>query len=59
MIDDNPFNLVQFAGSEAIIGGQEDRVEPKLGLISGRFDMNMWWFLALVTKEVESEPADS
>jgi hypothetical protein len=59
MIEDNPFNLVQFAGSEAIIGSHEDRIEPKLGLIACRFDMNVRWFLAFIAKEVESEPADA
>jgi len=56
MIGNYPFNLVQFASRETIIGGQEDRIEPKLGLIACRLDMNMWWFLALVAKEVETEP---
>ena len=59
MIDDDPLNLVQFAGGETKIGGQENRVEPELGLIPGCFDVNVWWFLAFVTKEVESEPADT
>jgi hypothetical protein len=35
VLNDNAFNLVEFASGEAIIGGQENRIEPELGLIAG------------------------
>lgn len=59
MGDDNPLNLVEFAGSKAIIGGQDDGVKPKLRLIAGCFDMNMGRFLPFVTEKVEAEPSDA
>jgi len=59
MLDYHLFNLVQLAGGKAIIGGQQDRSEPKLGLICGRFDMNMRWFLPFVAEKVESKPANA
>jgi len=59
MIDNNPFDLVQFAGSEAVIGRQQNGIEPKLGLIASGFDMDMRRFLAFVAEEVEAEPANA
>ena len=52
MLDNDPFDLVEFAGGEAIIGGQNNRIEPKLGLIAGGFDMDMRRFLTLIAKEI-------
>jgi hypothetical protein len=59
MVKENAFNLVEFACGEAVIGGQEEWIEPELGLIAGGFYMDMRWFLAFVAKEIEPEPTDA
>jgi len=59
VLNNNAFNLVEFARSKPIISGQQERIEPELGLITGSFDMDMRRFLTFVTKEIESESADA
>jgi hypothetical protein len=59
VLDDNPFDLIEFAGGKAITGRQDNRLEPKLGLIASGFDMNMGRFLTLITEEIEGEPTDT
>jgi hypothetical protein len=59
MFDDDPFNFVEFMRGETIIGSQQNGAEPKLGLIAGCFDMNVWWLLALITEKIEAESPDA
>jgi hypothetical protein len=59
MLNNDPLDLIEFASSEAIIGGQNNRIEPKFGLIGSSFDMDMRRFLPFITEEIEAEPTDA
>lgn len=59
MFADNPLDLIQFAGSKAMICRQTDRVEPKFRLICCGLNMNVWRLLTFVAEEVQSKSADS
>ncbi len=50
----NPFNLIQLVGFEAVVGRQCNWVKPEFRLVFSGFNMDVWWLFAFVAEEIKA-----
>jgi hypothetical protein len=54
VLTDQALYLVQVAGAEPVVPGEQHRLQPELGLISAGLDMDVGRFLIFVAEKEEA-----